>query len=107
MTTDELIRNLRDAIVSADNPEIVHGFRRSALHVEFLKKVADRLEELDLQNVKMREALKPFFRAAQMAETNAYSRGDDPPPDHYMAARHIGLTLGDLRRAAAVQDSNK
>lgn len=57
---------------------------------------------LERENRRMREALKPFAKAAKIAETDE--------PDSYSlygsSARH-GLTIGDLKKAAETLSSDQ
>ena len=85
-----------------------HGrFARAAVTAYLAEAGDGRLSELERENARMREALKPFIRATQMAEWNTYNRGNDPAPDSHMSVPSLGLTLGDLRRAAALAGSGE
>jgi hypothetical protein len=50
----------------------------------------ERLAELERENARLREALKPFASVA-----------DAPFAQHYAAEDTVGIKLGDLRRARA------
>jgi len=84
-----------------------HRGARAAVTAYLAEAGDGRLSELERENAALREALKPFIRAVQMAEAKTYNRGDDPAPDSYMAAPSLGITLGDLRRAAALAGSGE
>jgi hypothetical protein len=95
-TTSELVERLREGVPFEP---------RGTFSGKLMFEAAARLDELERENARLREALKPFA-----AEATAWDDAHQPPPEseplmigcrrHY-STDEAAFTLGDLRRARA------
>jgi hypothetical protein len=110
-TTAEIIAKLEAEAFDAEETARLWGGESQCAPP--LRAAAARLDELERENARLRAALEPFVKWHRIRETQGGLTGAPNHPDDtpiFMAASIAGeqcITIGDLRRAAALTGSGE
>jgi hypothetical protein len=112
-TTSELVERLKSLadVIPLRTP---NAYTAGDIDVLFYAAASlQKIDELERENARMRAALEPFVKWHRIRETQGGMTGAPNHPDDtpiFMAASTAGeqyITLGDLRRAAALAGSGE